>query len=354
MPWLEEDRASQVWLEAEPDFPKSFPSKPNTGCRIEYFLQARRGHYLRMILAGFQVFASLLWGFGFRSESPRQPALLFDPTAPTLQGMHKLALEWPVPIAWYGVFVAAGFLFGLWTASRRALLERIDPETILDMGPWLLGGTILGARVLYVISYPGEFFAGQPIFEIFAIWHGGLVYYGGLIGASLACVLYAWRRKLPLWKLADVLAPSVALGSFFGRWGCLMNGCCYGKPTELPWGIQFPKGHPTWPNHVHPTQIYDSLLNLVLYASLAWLFRRKKFDGQVFATYLICYAVVRSFVEIFRGDYPPQMHYLGGWATPAQLVSIGVASAGALLLWLLPRPTAATRQQPQAQAKLAK
>ena len=268
--------------------------------------------------------------------------------------MHKIALEWPVTITWYGIFVAAGFLFGLWTASRRALLERIDPEIIIDLGPWLLVGTIFGARVLFVVSYWQEFFAGQPLMEIFKIWRGGLVFYGGLIGASLACVLYAWRRKLPLWKLADVLAPSIALGSFFGRWGCLMNGCCYGKPTRLPWGIHFPKGPDTPPGYVHPTQIYDSLLNLGLYAALAWLVRRKKFDGQVFATYLICYAVVRSFVEIFRGDYPPQMHYLGGWATPAQLVSLGVASAGALLLWLLPRPAAPARQQPQAEAKMAK
>jgi phosphatidylglycerol---prolipoprotein diacylglyceryl transferase len=87
---------------------------------------------------------------------------------------------------------------------------------------------------------------------------------------------------------------------------------------------------------VHPTELYESLLNLGLYLGLAWLFRRKKFDGQVFGTYLVCYAVLRSFVETFRGDYP--VHYLGGWATPAQLVSLGILTAGVALLWLLPRP----------------
>ncbi len=279
--------------------------------------------------------------------------MLFDTGARILMAMHPIALNWPVTITWYGIFVAAGFLFGLWTASRRALLERIDPETIFDLGPWLLAGTILGARGLYVVSYWRESFAGQPIMEIFKVWHGGLVYYGGLIGASLACILYAWGKRIALWKLADVLAPSVALGSFFGRWGCLMNGCCYGQPTNLPWGIEFPKGHSTWPNHVHPTEIYDSMLNLGLYLGLAWLFRRKKFDGQIFATYLICYAVVRSFVEFFRGDYPPQMHYLGGWATPGQLVGLGIAAAGGLLLWLLPRPLEAAQPQ-QAEANMAK
>jgi phosphatidylglycerol:prolipoprotein diacylglycerol transferase len=133
-----------------------------------------------------------------------------------------------------------------------------------------------------------------------------------------------------------VLAPSIALGSVFGRWGCLMNGCCYGRPTTLPWGIQFPSDHPTWPNHVHPTEIYDSLLNLGLYLFLAWLFRRKKFDGQIFALYLICYAVLRAFVEFYRGDYPPPALYWG-WVTPGQLTGIGILAAGLLLLWKLPR-----------------
>ncbi len=250
--------------------------------------------------------------------------------------VHKIAFEFgSFTVTWYGIFVASGFMAGLWTASRRALRSKIHPETIFDLGPWLLVGAILGARALYVVSYWKESFADWPITEIFMVQHGGLVFYGGLIGASLGCVLFAWRKQLPLWRLADVLAPSIALGYFFGRWGCLMNGCCYGRPTTLPWGIQFPPGHETYPHCVHPTEIYDSLLNLGLYVFLAWLYRRKKFDGQVFAVYLICYAVFRSFVEMFRGDYTP-VHYLGP-LTPAQLVSIGTIAAGAILLWKLPR-----------------
>jgi phosphatidylglycerol:prolipoprotein diacylglycerol transferase len=267
--------------------------------------------------------------------------------------MHRIAIEGPVTITWYGIFVAAGFLFGLWTASRRALAERISPETIIDLGPWLLIGTIVGARIMYVVTYWHEAFAGRPFVEVFEVWHGGLVFYGGFIGASLACILFVVTRKLSLWKMADVLAPSIALGSFFGRWGCLMNGCCYGKPTTMPWGIQYPPGLELPVGKVHPTQIYDSLLNLCLYGFLAWLFRRKKFDGQIFAVFLICYALVRSFVEIFRGDYPPQMHYLGGWATPAQLVGIGIGLIGVLLLWVLPRPSGDARGPGSVSPKLA-
>jgi phosphatidylglycerol:prolipoprotein diacylglycerol transferase len=180
--------------------------------------------------------------------------------------------------------------------------------------------------------------------EIFMIQKGGLVYYGGLIGGSLACILYAQLKKVPLWKLADIMAPSIALGYVFGRIGCLMNGCCYGRECTLPWAIHFPPGHPTHPvggvaTGVHPTQIYDSLLSLGLYLFLAWLYRRKKFDGQIFSAYLVCYACTRSFVEMFRGDYP--QHYLGGWATPAHLISIGILAAGAALLFILPRPKVA-------------
>lgn len=249
--------------------------------------------------------------------------------------MHRIAFEFAgLTVTWYGILVALGFMAGLWTASRRAMRDGINPDTIIDLGPWLLVGAIIGARTLYVVSYWNESFAGRPLTEIFMVQHGGLVYYGGLIGASLACVLFVSLKKLPLWRLADILAPSVALGSFFGRWGCLLNGCCYGRPTTLPWGIQFPKGHETYPNYVHPTEIYDSLLNLGLYLFLAWLFRRKSFDGQVFAVYLICYAVLRSFVELFRGDYT-LVHYWGG-LTPGQIVSIGIVLAGLLLLWKLP------------------
>jgi phosphatidylglycerol:prolipoprotein diacylglycerol transferase len=235
--------------------------------------------------------------------------------------------------------VALAFLAGLWTASRRGLREGVAAEKIVDLGPWLIVGTILGARTLYVISYWHEFFEGRPAVEIFMVWKGGLVFYGGLVGATLAGIIYTRLKKLPLWKVADILAPSIALGYVFGRIGCLLNGCCYGRACNLPWAIRFPADNPlnppTYP--VHPTEIYDSLLNLGLYAMLAWLYRRKKFDGQVFGVYLVSYALLRSFVEMFRGDYPEYQHYLGGWATPAHLVSILTLITGLVLLRVLPR-----------------
>jgi phosphatidylglycerol---prolipoprotein diacylglyceryl transferase len=242
-----------------------------------------------------------------------------------------------LPVHSYGVMIALAFLSGLWTATLRARREKISGEIIADVTLWIMVGAILGARAVYVATYWKDEFAGQPLSEIFAIWHGGLVYYGGLIGAIIAGAIYLHWKKMPLWKIADVMAPSIALGSVFGRIGCLLNGCCYGRACDLPWAISFPADNPLHPptTPVHPTEIYDALLNLVLYFFLAWLFRRKKFDGQIFATYLICYAVTRSFVEYFRGDYNDAHQHFG--LTPAQLVSVPIFITGLALAAILSR-----------------
>ena len=260
--------------------------------------------------------------------------------------MHPIAFNLGnFSVHWYGVMMALAFLAGLWTASRRGMRDGLHPEQIIDLGPWLIVGAIVGARTLYVITYwdrliKDPLFPGAPWTEVFMVQRGGLVFYGGLIGASLGCILYSWLKKIPLWKLGDAMAPSVALGYVFGRLGCLFNGCCYGRACDLPWAIHFPPEHETYPHGVHPTQIYDSLLNLILYLALAWLYRRKKFDGQIFALYLMCYAVTRSFVETFRGDYDAAHRHSG--LTPAHLVSIGIFAVGAgLYFWLRLQPAKA-------------
>ena len=235
------------------------------------------------------------------------------------------------PVHSYGVMIALAFVFGLWTATLRAKRVNVSGEAIADVTLWIMVGTILGARAVYVATYWNDEFAGQPVSEIFAIWHGGLVFYGGLIGATVAGAIFLRWKKLPLWKIADVLAPSIALGSVFGRIGCLLNGCCYGRACDLPWAIRFPAAHETHGLPVHPTEIYDALLNFILYLGLAWLFRRRKFDGQVFAAFFIGYAICRAMVEIFRGDYPAD-HIHGGIFTSAQLLSLPILIAG-LALW---------------------
>ena len=260
--------------------------------------------------------------------------------------MHPVAIQFgQFTIYWYGILVAVGFLVGFWVAGRRAAHEGLAAELVTGAAPWLIGGTIVGARLLYVLTHWRDEFAGQPVWEIFKV-RSGLVFYGGLIGASLGIIIYARRHRLPLWKLADIFTPSIALGHAFGRIGCLMTGCCYGRECRLPWAIHFPTGHATAGAGVHPTQIYEAILNLIMFAGLTWFYSRKKFDGHIFAVYLIAYAVLRALVEIFRGDYPA--YYLGVF-TPAQLVSVPILVAGLLLLWKLPRQTSVLTANPTGQ-----
>lgn len=245
--------------------------------------------------------------------------------------MDSVAFEiFGFQVYWYGILAAAAFVLGFSTASRRAPRAGIKGDEVYNLAPWIIVGAVLGARLLYVISYWDKEFAGRPITNIFNM-RSGLVYYGGLIGASLATIIFCRRRKIALWRMSDVMAPSIALGHSLGRLGCFMTGCCYGKPTDLPWAVHFPKDHFTKGIGVHPTQLYEFTLNILFYVGLAWLYRRRKFDGQVFATYLLGYAIIRTTTEMFRGDYT--QFYLGGIATPGQTVSIIVLAAGLALWW---------------------
>ena len=192
-------------------------------------------------------------------------------------------------VHWYGVFVALGFLTGLWNASRRATKVGIEPEKVFDVGTWLIVGGILGGRIFHVVTYWEQSYAGKPVWEIFAIHRGGLVYYGGLIGATLAGIFYARRKKLPVWKLADILAPSLALGYAIGRIGCQVSGDGdYGRAWDGPWAMGYPHGTvPTAPGvTVHPTPIYETLV-MGLVAYVLWQLRDRVRPGVLFALYLV-------------------------------------------------------------------
>ncbi|MBC8126414.1 MAG: prolipoprotein diacylglyceryl transferase [Gloeobacteraceae cyanobacterium ES-bin-144] len=247
--------------------------------------------------------------------------------------MHPIAFKaFGLTIYWYGIFAAIGFLMAFGTGSKRAAREGLPGEAILGLAPWIIGGAIIGARLMYVIDYWNEEFPGKPLYYIITIGRSGLVFYGGLIGSSLATVIYCWKNKYPLWKVGDVMAPSVALGHAFGRISCLMTGCCYGRACSMPWAIHFPLTHETRGIGVHPTQIYESVLNFLFFGFLMWLYRRKRFDGQIFAGYLMGYAILRAAVELFRGDYQKQQ-YLGGIVSPGQIVSLVMFAIG-MGLWL--------------------
>jgi len=204
---------------------------------------------------------------------------------------------------------------------------------------------------MHVLTYWDDQYAGNPLTQILDFRSGGLVFYGGFIGASLAVILYTRLRGNQLiWKVADAFAPSIPLAHALGRLGCLMFGCCFGTACDLPWAIQFPADSPAFnalgqaPTdaahslHVHPTQVYSALLNVALYGGLAWLYRHKRFDGQVFGLYLAGYSINRFVVEFFRGDYQVEQLWFG-WVKPGQQLSLFLLPIGiALIMYLRRRP----------------
>lgn len=201
----------------------------------------------------------------------------------------------PLTLYSYGLMVALGFLAGILLAAYLARRTGLKPEIMLDIAPFVLVGAIVGARIFYVIEFWREF-QGNPL-EIFMLWRGGLVFYGGLLFAILGLLWAAKLFKLNFWKIMDILAPSTALGYALGRIGCFLNGCCYGIEAQLPWAVTFPK----LIGARHPTQLYASLAGLLICALLLLvLFKFKKFDGQVLIFGLGLYAIYRFLIEFIR------------------------------------------------------
>jgi len=248
----------------------------------------------------------------------------------------------------FGLLVGLGFIAGLWIANRCGHRDGIPAGAISDLViPWILLGGMVGARIVYVVSYWDEQFAGHPLGEIFQVWKGGLVFYGGLAGAALTAIVYIVRKDLPLWRVADCLAPGIALGHVFGRLGCFMNGCCHGRPSDLPWAVRFPKGVLPFEHAVHPAQLYEAALNLALCAALVAFHARRRFDGAVFASYLIAYAFIRTITEWFRGDYAFISNPASGRFTPGQTTSALILVTG-IALWftLRSRPRSTSTPAP--------
>ncbi len=248
--------------------------------------------------------------------------------------MHPILFRLgPITVHTYGVLLAAAYLVGMAVVSAEARRVGADRERVMDWMFWGIVGAIVGARLLYVAINAG-YYLHHPG-EVFAVWNGGLVFYGGVAGAAVASLTYLLPRRLPAWQYADLLAPAVALGQGIGRWGCLAAGCCYGKRTDVAWAIHFHDANSLAPTGVglHPTQIYDSLAGLCIFAIL-WAFRRRKrFDGEVMLLYLALYSVARSTVELFRGDGERGLLFHGHLST-SQLISAGVVVvAGCLYLY---------------------
>jgi phosphatidylglycerol:prolipoprotein diacylglycerol transferase len=255
--------------------------------------------------------------------------------------MHPVLIE----IGWftihsYGFMLAMSFLVGIFVARRRASKFGIEPNHIMDLSVYIILGAVVGSRLLYVAYHLDEY---RNFLDMFALWEGGATLYGGLILTVLLSYLFAAKRGLGFLRLADVVSPSIALGIMFTRMGCFLSGCCYGKPTSLPWGVQFPDGCAagyysrqmaetlSLPSvHLHPTQLYASLYGLVIFLLLLLFERRVKKLGSTFGAFLLLYGISRFVLDFFR-FYEDNMRIFID-LTLNQLLSAGLVILGLVLL----------------------
>jgi len=250
------------------------------------------------------------------------------------------------PINTYGVFLALAFLCAILITVKLAARDGLRREKIYDLCLWMLLSSLIGSKILMLFTEPE--YRDHPL-ELLSLdfLRSGGVFYGGLIGAILTGYFLMRRYKLPWWKTADACAPGIAIGNFFGRQGCFAAGCCWGKPTTLPWGVKFTAlGHeitgvPT-DAYLHPTQLYESFAMLLVFFFLLWLHKHRRFSGQVILSYALLYSVIRFGIEFLRDD--PRGDVFGlttltGLST-SQIISI-IVGTGALVLMLVRRRKAA-------------
>jgi phosphatidylglycerol:prolipoprotein diacylglycerol transferase len=255
----------------------------------------------------------------------------------------------PLTVYFYGVMLALAFVAGIWVASWRAKRENVSPDVIYDLALISLICGILGARLLFVLLNLG-YYAQHPL-EIVMFWQGGLVYYGGIILAALAVIVFLKIRKLNMGKVVDICIPSIALGQAIGRIGCFLNGCCFGRPVS--WGIEFPPGsivsYEQWAQGligsagryslpVHPTQLYSSLNALIIFLILIIVDKRKNFGGELFWLYLLLYSITRFAVEFLRGDDRGPIFF--GFFSISQLIGVGIFLLSSVVFGLLSRKRA--------------
>ncbi|MDF1661677.1 MAG: prolipoprotein diacylglyceryl transferase [Planctomycetota bacterium] len=267
-----------------------------------------------------------------------------------------------IPVFGYGFCLMVGFVAAISLASARARRLGVDPNHILDLGMIAVALGVFGARLFYYIEHYSDKFADRSLWDFFAVWEGGIVYYGGLIFASLACIAYLRWRAYRVLLLGDIVAPTLALGLSFGRLGCFFNGCCWGQvcPADTPLAVQFPRQSFAWWQHiekhtptvelqafqdgsqsieqvlasvppdlhdwslfVYPTQFY-SWLGAIAVALLVLAYEKwgAKKEGQSFAMFFALYAAVRFFLEVFRGDSTNAFDMDTGTLTQGQSVSL--------------------------------
>lgn len=244
----------------------------------------------------------------------------------------------------YGVMLLIAYLLGVWIGTLEGKRRGIDPRKIEGLALWIILGGVIGARIWYVLEHLSEY--SRNPFEIFMIWRGGLVFYGGFIGGFIGGILYLKISNLVFYEIADVSAPALALAFAIGRIGCFLNGCCYGKITNSWIGIRFPSRDlpPVYCDHLRngyiepgslsslpviPTQLISSLDCFVIFLIL-WFLRKKMEKGSLFFLFLILYGIHRFIIDFFR--YYEGNALILKYLTLSQVMSILFILTGTFML----------------------
>jgi phosphatidylglycerol:prolipoprotein diacylglycerol transferase len=255
-----------------------------------------------------------------------------------------LELPWTIPhfgtltVYTYGVLLAAAYLLGLQLALTRAKTRGLDPTRVMDLGIYIIISALVGAKLL-LLATDFQTFKTNPA-ELFNLLREGGVFYGGLIVAVTVALWYIRRVGLPLWTTCDVFAPGIALGHVIGRFGCFFAGCCFGKPTNVPWAITFKDpfaaANVGTPLNVplHPTQLYEAAAELVILLFLLTTENTgRKFPGRTFWLYMLLYAISRYIIEFYRGD---ERGSVGPFST-SQFISLLLVPLAVIMLLYLGR-----------------
>jgi phosphatidylglycerol:prolipoprotein diacylglycerol transferase len=269
--------------------------------------------------------------------------------------MHPRLFELPIPylgpitVYTYGLLLAAAYLVGLKLAMVRAEKRGLDSTRVLDLGIYIIIAALVGAKALLLVT-DFNTFKNDP-HELLTLMRSGGVFYGGLIVAVSVALWYIRRVGLPLWTTCDAFAPGIALGHVVGRMGCFFAGCCYGKPTSLPWAVTFTdpfaQANVGTPLNVplHPTQLYEAGAELlILIVLLATERKGRPYAGRTFWFYMLLYAISRFIIEFFRGDDRGNV----GIFSTSQFISLILAPLAVVMLIVLarsrvPEPTLARK-----------
>ncbi len=256
-----------------------------------------------------------------------------------------------IRISTYGVLVALGLLVGYFVSMKLAKREGIPSDKVEMLFIYAVVAGLVGSRIAFVVEHPEDI---ESFVDLIALWEGGVSFLGGLAGGILGVLVAVKRYSLPLWKVADVAAPSLALAHSIGRLGCTAAGCCYGRPVpsaeDVSVGIHFTEDFPFFyivfpqgavaPQGIplYPTQIMEAVGNFIIFLILLFLFRRKRFDGEVFAFYMFLYGAERFALEFYRGVTPPIPGLGLTWNQVATLLMIIAAIVLYFVLRKVPSP----------------